>query len=78
MIERTDSGAARSERAQGPALGAPAPEGVPSDLGYLELRRRTCASSRLQRCRETATAAKLGQSESADIDVPSGTRMRRR
>eukprot|EP01045_Picozoa_sp_COSAG04_P034863 COSAG04_NODE_7810_length_1063_cov_3.089212_2_plen_90_part_01 len=32
---RTDSGA-RSEQTQGPALGAPAPEGVPSDLGYLE------------------------------------------
>ena len=44
--QRTDSGA-RSEQTQGPALGAPAPEGVPSDLGYLEHRRRICASSRL-------------------------------
>ena len=33
--QRTDSGG-RSGQAQGPALGAPAPEGVPTDLGYLE------------------------------------------
>ena len=43
---QTDSGA-RSEQTQGPALGAPAPEGAPNDLGYLEHRRRICASSRL-------------------------------